>query len=437
MKSRLYCSLTAMVMFGLALTACSAPAPAAKAPEVVATKVLPKEFRFGTLEGDFINNVNRMIIEEFQAKYPGVEVKKEVLSGDLMQVLSAQAAAGSLADVVFLADLFVVPFAQAKITIDMEPLAKADPDFDLGGVYENMLALSKVEGKGLYMIPSSYDVVTMYYNQDLFAAAGAPLPTAASTWKEIVDSCKLILEKTKAYCIGNDGKWWATYVPFIEGYGGKVLSADGKKVLLSSSESLAGLQAYTDMWTKDGIGKPADFDCGGDCFTVGKAALNFTIPGPMSALRKLNPQPFKWDVEVIPSFPNGKKVTGMGTYGFGISANAKDPELAWQFIKALLSVKTQKAIAMDYSGMPLQKSLRKDADILALAGPPDNIEAFMSNGENGITPQYFPGKCGSLYAGQINTEINDAFDAVVISKKSVTEAFTTANDNIQACLDGN
>ena len=51
-----------MVMFGLVLTACSAPAPAAKAPEVVATKVLPKEFRFGTLEGDFINNVNRMII---------------------------------------------------------------------------------------------------------------------------------------------------------------------------------------------------------------------------------------------------------------------------------------------------------------------------------------------------------------------------------------
>jgi hypothetical protein len=59
----------------------------------------------------------------------------------------------------------------------------------------------------------------------------------------------------------------------------------------------------------------------------------------------------------------------------------------------------------------------------------------MKNGENGITPTYFPGNCGSLYAGQINTEINDAFDAVIVGGSTVEDAFTTANDNIQACLD--
>ena len=47
----------------------------------------------------------------------------------------------------------------------------------------------------------------------------------------------------------------------------------------------------------------------------------------------------------------------------------------------------------------------------------------------------FPGNCGSLYAGLINQEIKDAMGAVIAKTSSVTDAFTTANDNIQACLD--
>nr|MBA3873608.1 sugar ABC transporter substrate-binding protein [Anaerolineae bacterium] len=320
----------------------------------------PKELRFATLQGSFIDGVNAKMIEEFAKIHPEIPVKMEVLTGDLGTVLAAQAAAGTLADVIFTADLFVVPFAKGGISIDMEPLAKADPNFDLSDVYSNMLDLSKVEGKGLYMIPSSYDVVTMYYNKTLFEKAGAPLPTKDSTWDEIIASCKTILEKTGAYCINQTGangaatKWWANYVPWIVGYGGQILSEDGKTAMLNSPKSLAGLTAYTDMWKS--IGQPFDFDAGGDCFIVGKCAMQFTIPGPMSSLRALDPQPFEWDVEVIPSMPGGKKVTGMGTYGFSVTANAKDPQLAWDFIKGLLSPATQKSITLSYSGMPLLKS---------------------------------------------------------------------------------
>src|SRR5262249_27485586 len=153
-------------------------------------------------------------------------VSMEYITGaDISVPLIAQAAAGTLPDVVFTADLYVVPFAQAGISIDMLPLAEADPDFDLSDVYENMLALSEVEGEGLYMIPSSYDVVTMYYNKSLFEAAGAPLPTADSTWDEIIESCKMIRANSGAYCIPyNEQRWWAVYVPWIVGYGGSVLS---------------------------------------------------------------------------------------------------------------------------------------------------------------------------------------------------------------------
>lgn len=396
-----------------------------------------KTLRFGTLTGWAVDGVNALLVDAFKKSHPDVEVKLEYYT-DIATQITSQAAAHTMPDVVFTADLFVVPFVQNGITLDMQQFAETDQDINIDDVYPIMLDLGRVAGDpGLYMIPSSYDIVTLYYNKTMFEAAGAPLPTADTTWDELIESCKLIKEKTGNYCIPAGpgwAPWWATYVPWIVGYGGSLLGEDGRTVMLSSPESLAGIKAYTDMWTVDDIAQPLDFDAGGACFVVGKCAVTFDIAGSLANLRAIDPQPFEWDVEVIPTLPEGK-VTGMGTYGFAISADAQDPELAWDFVKNMLTPDIQKAIAMNYTGTPLLKSLADDPDIANRPGPPDNIGAFVTNGANGILPTYFPGECGSLYAGQINQLMTDAFTAVINGDQSVEEAFTFANDEIQACLD--
>ncbi len=400
-----------------------------------------KSIRFGTLTGAFIDAVNDLLVKNFNKLHPDVQVNVEPIVGDVGQVLASQAAAKNLPDVVFLADLFVVPFAKGGIVVDMEPLAKADKSFDLSDIYPNMLDLSRVNGKGLYMIPSSFDVVTVYYNKTMWQKAGAPLPNATWTWDDYISDCQMIKKATGNYCFGYDDKglianaiWWAWYVPFIRGYGGDVLSKDGKKVLLSTPESLAGVQAFVDLWTKYDIAQPLGFDAGGNCFMVGKCATFMHIPAIMGNIRALNPQPFEWDLEVIPSHPKGR-FTGMGTYGFAVSANAQDQSLAWDFVKGLVSKDMQLSIAKNYAGTPLLKSLREDPAIVNLAAPPAHPLKFIENGQYGITPPYFPGDCGSLYAGQIHQEIQDAFEASILKQSTVTDAFTAANDHIQACLD--
>src|SRR5882724_4347232 len=91
-----------------------------------------KTLRFGTLTGSFIHGVNKMMVDQFTAAHPDVTVKTEVLTGtDISVPLVAEAAAHSLPDVIFTADLYVVPFAKAGVSIDMEPLATADKTFDL------------------------------------------------------------------------------------------------------------------------------------------------------------------------------------------------------------------------------------------------------------------------------------------------------------------
>src|SRR5258706_3036272 len=198
-----------------------------------------KSIRFATPNDPFVSAVNDMLVANFNKLHPDVKVNIEYVPGaELPTTFASQAAAKNVADVVFLAAFYVVPFAKGGIVMDMEPLAKADKTFDLSDIYPNMLDLSRVNGKGLYMIPSSFDVVTMYYNKTMFDKAKVKYPTDKWTWDDYTTACVAIRKATGDYCfaggMNKDPFWWAWYVPFIKGYGGDVMSADGQKVLLNT-----------------------------------------------------------------------------------------------------------------------------------------------------------------------------------------------------------
>ena len=58
------------------------------------------EIRFGTLSGAFIDAVNEMLVTSFEEAHPDINVNVEYVTGDYAGALTAQAAAGSLPDVV-------------------------------------------------------------------------------------------------------------------------------------------------------------------------------------------------------------------------------------------------------------------------------------------------------------------------------------------------
>src|SRR5258708_21365399 len=166
-----------------------------------------KSIRFATLNDPFVATVNEKLVENFNKLHPDVKVNIEYIPGaELPTTLASQAAAKNLADVVFLADLYVVPFAKGNIVMDMEPLAKADKTFDLSDIYPNMLDLIRVNGKGVYMIPSSFELVPVYCNKTMWAKAGAKAPTPDWTWDDYITACVAIRKATGNYCFAGGQK---------------------------------------------------------------------------------------------------------------------------------------------------------------------------------------------------------------------------------------
>lgn len=412
-------------------------AKAAEAPKVEA----PAADQAGEITV-FTNPFGQTVIDnmtkEFNKKYPNVKIKVNLAgAGDYAEAIYAKGAANNLEDIIFNADLFVPPFVDAGVLVDMEALAKADPSFDMSDIYDSILGLGKVGFKpGVYMIPSGLDTVQMYYNKTAFEQAGAALPKPDWKWDELISACKKLIAKfPETYCF-DYGTWWAHYVPWIEGNGGRVLSEDGKKSQFSSPEARAGLQAYAELWTKHKI-VPLPGSNVPDCFLVQKCFVNFHIPIFIGTYREKIANKFEWDVEFTPTQPK-KHVTGMGTYGYSITKNAKNPQLAWEYIKLLASPVLQKQLYLERKTAPLLKSLAKDPDILKDDGkPPKNMNAFLNGGSIGIFPQNYPVKCGGLYSGQVNTAITAMLESLQRGKATVEAATTAADAEIQACLDKN
>jgi multiple sugar transport system substrate-binding protein len=387
--------------------------------------------------------VTDLMLAAYGAQHPEVDVKVDCSTGDYAEGIYAKAAAGDLPDVMFSADLFTVPFVSNNVLLDLEEFAKNDKSFNFDDIAPNILALGQVPGTpGTYMIPASWDSVQMYYNKSMFEKAGAPVPADDWTWDQLIAACKTVQQKNPdVNCIANGGAtgwdWWAYFIPWIVGYGGSPVSADFKKSTFSSPDSLAGIQAYVNQWTKDKVAIPLGADIPGGtegCFVSQKCAVFFHIPGFMKGFRE-KIKDFEWDVAVAPAHPK-RRVTGMGTYGYGISKTSKHPEAAWDLIKFLASPTGQRLSLSNFIGVPFLKSMANDPVYDRLQPPPKNIKAFIKGGDVGIfPPNGYPSKCGSLYAGQINATIHTALEESIRGQKTVEQAFTDADAEIQACLD--
>jgi len=401
------------------------------------------EMRIASINDASVNAVMDILLAGFGTRYPDVKTKIEYQVGDYSERMYTQAAAGNLPDVVWTANLFTLGFVTNGVLKDLMPFIEKDKEFNLDDIYPVILSEARIEGNtGLFYLPASLDVVTMYYNKTALKAVGADTPTANWTWDDFVTAgLKVIAEKDKD---GNPKMWmldkatwnWsATVHPWLVGYGGDVLDKAGKKSTWSSPESLAGLEAYTALWLKHKIAQPIAVDVGGTAFQLGRAVCYTHIAGLRKNFRDTIGDKFEWDCEMVPKMPDGKHRTGMGSYGFGVFTKAKLPDVAWDFIKYLDMATTQLIMAKNMAGIPLLKSLATDQRWLEqLTPPPTNNKCFVDAALDGVFSRTFPLDCGGFYTGVTSQTYVAALESVLREQKTVKEAFTECDAKIQACL---
>ncbi len=392
--------------------------------------------RFGY--GGWAQSYAEIMITNFQTQYPNVDVDIEIIAGDFIQKLYTMAAAGTTADAQWIADAHVIPLAENEVMLDMNPLADADTEFDATDIYPVMKGLGEYQG-GWYMMPWAADAPVMYYNKTMLEEKGLPLPDPMNGYsvQEFQEICGAVTDEDKEQYgwLGGEN-WWAIYVPWIYGFGGQFYNEDASKVLVDSDESTEACQALADIYVKYKGAVPKGADFGGNALLLGKACFWLMNRFYCANLRDAEVD-FEWDVAVPPRQPV-KHVAGAGTMGPGVSKAAVSrgtEQASWKLVSTIAQPGTQKHFARQYLSIPVLQSMAKDPSWYDLAPPPVNRDVFLKVPEIAITPPTpKDGSCGTVYVGETNKAMNDAWEEMVIGDVPAKEALSKAAEIINDCL---
>lgn len=360
------------------------------------------------------------IVEAFEKENPDVKVDVTTLPyADYFTALQTDLAGGTVSDVF---DIEFANYAAYQANGVLAPLEGVDRS-----VYQTSLADAYASDGTQYALPSSFSNVVLFYNKDLFDAAGVEYPTADWTWAD---------EQAAAEKLTDAGAGvWGDYQPisYHEYYkavaqaGGDFLNDDGTAVAFNSAEGLAaaewlvGKSGTTMPTAEQGAGTP-DFDS--SLFSDGKLAMWHTGIWMFGGLADAG---FGWDIAVEPG--DAQHASALFSNGVAVSAATKHQEAAQKFAEFLTSSKTMVDVRLD-SGWELPPIAdESQLDAYLDKGDPANRQAvFNSLEEVALAP--------SIGEGQTEMQdiVSEELTEAAAGRKSVQEAIDSAEERVNALL---
>lgn len=194
----------------------------------------------------------------------GGRYRVEVLSipSDYYVKLATYIAAKKTPDFFWLTQELIAKYAELGAIADLTEMFAASQVLTPDQYYPGVLRSATYKGR-YWGLPWIANPLIVYYNKDLFDAAGVPYPPATGgwTWDEFIETAKA-LTRTVQDQNGNtyqqygyivDG--WPNIETFIWAGGGDIIAENGVDVLLDSRESLQGLGILQKI-LKAGISPP-------------------------------------------------------------------------------------------------------------------------------------------------------------------------------------
>lgn len=322
-------------------------------------------------------------VDRFKKDNPGIEVNLERLpSGDpYTEKILTQIAGGTPPDVMFCnAERFYV-YASKGILLPLNDYVKRD-NFPVNRFYKRIIDKFSIGGQ-LYVLPRDIaPVCVVFYNKDLFDAAGLKYPADDWTWDDLVKDGQALTKKnadgTMTFGFADD---WGIWDAFVLSNGGKYVD-DVKhpvRCMLDSKAAIDGLQFRADLIYKYRImPSPSQLsEMGGvgasDMFMQGKAAMFLSGIWKTPFFREI--KKYRWDAVIFPKAPGGRNGFLTSGGGYAILKTTKYPEQAWKLLTFLAGEQGQRELAQTGLAQPAMMDIAQSKDFLD--GKPPASKAFL------------------------------------------------------------
>ena len=414
-----------------AIPATEAPA-AASAPTATSAPV-ELTFYYPVAVAGPITQIIDGYITQFEAANPDIKVNA-VLSGGygdtLTKIQTTIKGGGTPPDVAVLlsTDLYSLVDANAIMPLD-DYVKAAGGDTFTSDFFPAYLANSNYQSH-IWSLPFQRSIPVLYYNKDMFKAAGLDDNKGPTNYAEMVTDAQKLTKpdgSTWGIEISSDGIPYWLFQCFVIGGGSNVFTAPNK-VTFDTPEGAQALQDFTDLPNKYKVMPPGILLWANmpNDFVNGKAAMIWHSSGSLTNILKQA----KFNVGV--SYPVGEKGYGAPTGGGNLymlkGIPADHQAAAWKFIQFMTSVDTQADWSINTGYVASRQSSY-------------NTQAMKD--QIAKVPQAAVAAAGLQYAGpelathdnaQIQKFLGDAVQAALTGKSTVADALKAAQQQADQVL---
>jgi multiple sugar transport system substrate-binding protein len=366
----------------------------------------------------------------FHEKYPNITANWAPIPGDYQTKMRANVAANNVPDVFYLSPDMGQEYIKAGKLLDLSPYMERD-NVQPSGYYPALETPFDCSDGTVYGIPKDWNSLGLFYNTDMFKAAGLSDPTSWS-WTDLQTNAKKLTTigattASSVYGVALPADA-SRFGAFLFANGGQMLSADGKSAAFNNTVGQAAATFYTSFETaKSGV-MPSDIGAGwdGEAFGKGEVAMTFEggwmIPYMSSTFPKIN-----YAIAPLPSAPTGGRSNLVYTNGWAASASTKHADAAWKLVQFLTGADYQTQVLHDGFALPTITSLANDSYFTQNPGV-----KVLEDGNQGAHADYY----GSADS-KIHSEVANALQAVMQGKASVNDALNTAANNVNTFIQQN
>lgn len=310
---------------------------------------------------------------------------------------------------------------------ELEKASEKDKDFIEKSFLPNVLELAKVDNKQVGL-PFSISAPIIYYNPDLFTAAGLDLQNPPKTWEKVRAASKAIHDKTGAYgfYMQEYQDNWATQ-GLLTSNGAKILD-DKNKAVFASKESADAYQLYADMVLKDQSALHIAADEGIASFYSGKVGILMGTSAKIGTVTQSSN--FNVMACPFPAFGDKKVQIPAGGNFLAVTAQSKEEQqAAWEFMKFIMQPKYLAQWTINTGYLPPRQEVVEDPAIKeAIAKTPALKVAFDELPT--LSPWVaFPGDVG-VKAEKMFADTRDK----ILSGEEPMAALKKAQDDLNALL---
>jgi len=396
----------------------AAPAEPTKAPVATTAPtqppvaVQPVKITFWYALSGAQGQVVEAMVKKFNAEQKNITVDV-IFQGsyaDIAQKLTAAITAKTVPDIAQMGGAPTLAESGAIV-----PITEFLTEQERADIYEGFLDYNKFAGK-LVTMPFNNSIPMLYYNKDLFAAAGLDPNKPPATWDELVKAAQALTKPGQwGLNTHTDTHWYLSAM--IMQNGGKILSDDGKKVVYNSPEGIEALQFWGDLVTKHKV-MPANQHAQASAdFLAGKVAMMMRSSASLAAVER--DAKFKVGVAPLPCKKQCSEPIG-GASLVIFKTTLEKQKAAWEFAKWMTSPQNSVDLFVQTGYVPIRKSV---ANVPALK----EFYAKSPNAENVVKAlQYASAIPVFSELGNSDEQLRKAVEKVELGTASAKDALDAA-----------